>query len=501
MTESPSAAPPSLTARTVRGAAWTLSTSLGSRVIGLVGTLLLARYLAPAEYGVVTAAAILALTAFGVTTLGVGIYLLSNRELTRSEVFHATCWFLATGVVALGGVWALSDPLGRWLDAPDLGRFMPLFVLSALLDRVLFLPERMLIRKLRFRWLSVSRAAGELVYTALALILAARGVGAMSIAWAYLARAALRFAAIVPAVSWREWIEPHRLEAKTFARIIRSGVSVSVATIATFLMRRWDNLLVSVYFGNATMGAYNYAYNLADTPAVAIGEQMSDVIAAAFPHAHGAKRQDALVRACTMISLIMFPLAFGLGAVAKTVGQAFFDRKWADVGTMLVYLSILSAPRPMAQIVQSYFYASQRMRVVVWIEWLSLGALLGAIAAFGALLAGSPRFGDSAILWTCAAVGAVFGLRTLALLWMVKRLDGVPLRRFLAPLLRPLAACVAMVVAIQLVRPALDDLRPLVRLVLEVALGAAVYLAGAVVIFRDASVEFLGLIRSGMGRR
>ncbi|HMG23854.1 MAG TPA: oligosaccharide flippase family protein [Kofleriaceae bacterium] len=491
MTESPSAAASSLTARTVRGAAWTLSTSLGSRVIGLVGTLLLARYLAPAEYGEVTAAAILTLTAFGVTTLGVGIYLLSNRDLTRSEVFHATCWFLATGIVALGAVWALSGVLGRWFDAPDLGRFMPLFVLSALLDRVLFLPERMLIRKLRFRWLSVSRAAGELVYTALALILAARGVGAMSIAWAYLARAALRFVAIVPAVSWREWLEPHRLEAATFARIIRSGVSVSVATIATFLMRRWDNLLVSVYFGNATMGAYNYAYNLADTPAVAIGEQMSDVIAAAFPHAEGAKRQAALVRACTMISLIMFPLAFGLGAVAKTVGQAFFDRKWADVGTMLVYLSVLSAPRPMAQIVQSYFYAGQSLRVVPALEWLSLAVMMAAIATVGRI----------SILWACGAVGAAFVLRTLALLVAVKRVDGIPLRRFLVPLLRPLAACVAMVAAIQLVRPALDDLRPVVRLAIEVALGAAVYLAGAVVIFRDASVEFIGLIRSGMGRR
>jgi PST family polysaccharide transporter len=498
MTESHSAGSSSLTARTVRGAAWTLSTSLGSRVIGLVGTLLLARFLAPAEYGEVTAAAILTLTAFGMTTLGVGIYLLSNRDLTRREVFHASVWFLATGTVALGVVWALSGPLGVWLDAPDLGRFMPIFVLSALLDRVQFLPERMLIRKLRFRWLSLSRAAGELTYTALALVLAARGVGAMSIAWAYLGRAALRFLAIVPAVSWREWIEPHRLEAAIFIRIIRSGVSVSVATIATFLMRRWDNLLISVYFGNATMGAYNYAYNLADTPAVAIGEQMSDVVAAAFPHAEGPRRQAALIRACTMISLIMFPLAFGLGAVARTVGEAFFDQKWADVGTMLVYLSILSAPRPMAQIAQAYFYATQRMRIVVWFEWLSLAALLAAIAAFGELLVDSPRFGDTAILWTCAAVGTVFGLRTLGLLWVVKRLDGVPLRRFLLPLLRPFAACVAMVAAIQLVRPALHDLRPVVQLVIEVALGAAVYGIGALVVFRGAAIEFIGLIRSGM---
>jgi PST family polysaccharide transporter len=349
----------------------------------------------------------------------------------------------------------------------------------------------MLLRQLRFRWLAIARAAGELVFTALSLTLAALDFGAMSIVWAYLARSALRFATIVPAVDWREWLEPHRPRANTLREIIRSGVGVSLSQVATFLMRRWDNLLVSRYFGNAVMGTYNYAYNLADTPAVAIGEQMSDVVGASFPHAEDAKRQAALVRACTMISLVMFPLAFGLGAVADTVEHAFFARKWAGVGEMLAFLAILSAPRPMAQIVQSYFFASQRRRVVAWLEWLSLGALLGAIATIG----------RSSILWTCGAVGVVFTLRTLALLWAVKRLDGIPLRRFLVPLLGPLVTCVAMVAAIVAVRPTLDDLHPMIQLVIEIVLGAAIYLAGARLIFRATAAEFLGLIRSAMPRR
>jgi lipopolysaccharide exporter len=491
MTESPSAPQTSLTARTIRGVAWTLPTSLATRVIGLVGTLVLARWVAPAEYGVVTAAAIVTLTAFSVTTFGVGIYLLSNRDLSRAEMFHATCWFIATGVVALAVVWALSGTLGAWLDAPTLARFMPLFVASVVLDRVAFVPERMLLRKLHFGRVSIARAAGELMYTALSLTLAIAGLGAMSIAWATLARAAIRCAITVSGVAWREWLEPHRLHLAALRKILRSGVSVSVASIAQFLMRRWDNLLISALYGNATMGAYNLAYGLADTPAVAIGEQMSDVVAASFPHAEPHRRQDALVRACLMISLVMFPLAFGLGAVAQTVGEAFLDRRWAAVGPMLGFLAILSAPRPMAQIIQSYFYAGQRLRVVPALEWLSLGVMMVGIATIG-------RVG---ILWACGAVGAAFVLRTLALLIAVKRADGIPLRRFLVPLLPPLAACVAMVAAIAVARPALAGLSPVIRLIVEILIGATVYLAGARLIFRSAAVEFLRLVRSGTARK
>ena len=496
----PATAPASLTARTVRGAAWTLSTSLGTRVIGLVGSLLLARYLVPDEYGEVTAAMIVTLTAFTVTSLGVGNYLLANPKAGRAEVFHATCWFVSTGVAALAVAWALSGAIGPWFDAPHLPRYMPIFVAAAVCDRLEFVPERMLIRKLRFRWLSLARGAGELTYTGLSLGLARAGVGPMAIAWAYLARAALKLVAIAVVVDWREWLEPHRLRMETLRTILRYS-PVSLASIAAALVRRWDNLLISHFFGAGAMGAYNYAYNLADTPAVAIGEPMSDVVTAAFPQAEGAKRQAALIRACTMISLVMFPLAFGLGAVADTAAAAFFNRKWAEVGPMLMYLSILSAPRPIASIVQSYLFAGHHVRVIIWLEWGSFAAVMAAIAAFGALTAGNSTLGASAILLTCGAVGAVFVLRTLASFWTVTLLDGVMMRRFLAPLVRPLIACAAMVAAILAVRPSLAGLSPLTRLVLEVALGAAIYLAGARLIFRDAAVEFLGLIRSSLGRR
>jgi lipopolysaccharide exporter len=313
----------------------------------------------------------------------------------------------------------------------------------------------------------------------------------MAIVWAYFARAALRFVAIVPAVSWREWIEPHPLKRAILAKIVRSGVTVSVAGIATFLMRRWDNLLVQRFFGSATMGAYNYAYNLADTPAVAIGEQLSDVVAASFPHAQGERRKAALVRACTMTSLIMFPLAFGLGAVAQTVEDAFFDRKWAGIGAMLTLLSIVSAPRPMAHILHAYYFAAQRMRVVLWTEWLSLGLIMGGIATIGRL----------DVLWACGAVGAAFVLRTLVLMWVVQKLDGIPLRRFLLPLVRPLLTCGLMVAVIRLVQPSLQDMAPVAQLAIEVALGAAVYLAGARLIFREAASEFLGMVRAAVSRR
>lgn len=468
-----------------------LPASVGSRAVGLLGTLLLARYLAPDEYGAVMAASIAATTASTVTTCGVGIYIVANPESSRSDTFHASCWFLVTGVIALMATMMLGGPLEHWSGAPGLAEFLPVLILSSLIERTAYVPERILVRDLRFGWLSVARALGELTFTAVSVGLAAQGGGAMAIAWGSLARSTIRFVAIVPAVHIREWLEPHRLHLATFLRIVAYGMNVSVAAIASFGMRKWDALLISRFFGPGFMGAYNYAYSLADTPATAVGEQLGDIIGASFPHVDRRRRAEALVHACTMVSAVMFPLSIGLAAVAPTVVDTFFDPRWSNVGTMLMCLSALSVARAVGNIFIGYFYATSRPGAVLRLEWASLIALVAAMSTVG-------RVGINS---ACVCVSVVFVLRTLAGMWMVGRQDGVRVAEFLLPMTRPLAACTVMAAGVIASRLALVELTPSIRLLIEIAVGVAVYIVAALLVARSSCDELLRAVRSALRSR
>ena len=80
----------------------------------------------------------------------------------------------------------------------------------------------------------------------------------MAIAWGSLARSAFRFVAVSTcAVDIREWLDPHRSRLATFLRVVGYGMNVTLASIATFGMRRWDNLLISRGFRVGVMGVYN----------------------------------------------------------------------------------------------------------------------------------------------------------------------------------------------------------------------------------------------------
>src|SRR5262249_29310146 len=177
--------------------------------------------------------------------------LVANAEISRADTFHASCWFLAIGLAASLSTLALAAPIERWSGAPGLAAFLPGLTIGALLERAAYVPEKLLVRQLRFGWLSLARAIGELLYTAIAVTAAACGAGAAAVVWGPLARAAFRLAALAPAVDVRDWLEPHRLRLPTLLRIVGYGTNVTIASVASFGMRRWDNLLVSRYYGAA----------------------------------------------------------------------------------------------------------------------------------------------------------------------------------------------------------------------------------------------------------
>jgi PST family polysaccharide transporter len=298
---------------------------------------------------------------------------------------------------------------------------------------------------------------------------------------------------MMAAAERRDWLEPHPITRRVTRDLFAWGVPASLGAFADFASRRVDNLLVSSIWGPSVMGTYNLAYNLADIPAVQVGEQIGDVLLPSFAQMEPARRGPALLRSTALLALIMFPLAIGLGAVAPTAVHAIFDQRWVAVGPMLLFLSSLSVTRPVGWTTSSYLLARERPRAVMMLEWFKLGALVMAIETVGRL---SP-------LWACVAVGIAFALHTLASLWLVQHMDGIPVVSFLARLAPPLLACAPMVGAVlgvRWLRLHFGLTQPLVGLALESTAGGLAYVGAALVIARSTSQELLRLLKHGLRR-
>jgi PST family polysaccharide transporter len=482
----------SIATKAVTGAAWNLVAGVGSRIVALVGTLVLTRFIAPGEYGEIAVANISVVTAMTVTDVMVGQSIVARR-VGPGVCFHAFVLHMATGLVGLLPVVLLAPHIGAAFDAPTMARYVPGFALAALLERLAHVPGRVLVRDMRFRTVAVTRGTAELAFTGVALALAPFIQGNAIVA-GNLVRWALVCAVYLRRVDLREWWVPQAVRWTVFRDLLAYGLPLSAATLAEFASSNWDSLLVARFFGTSTAGTYRLSRNLADTPMTNVAEHIGDVLLPSFALMDPGRRNDALVRASSIISLVVVPLCIGLGAVAPTLVHTLFDRRWGEMAPMLMVLSSLAIVRPVTWPLSSFLQAQQRPRTLMLLSFLKVGAMVLLVVTFG-------RMGP---LWTCLAVGLASGLNGMAALLTVQKADGVSAGDFLRGVLRPVLAAIPMFAAVTALRLSLRGLgidRAWMSLILEVALGGAVYVAAAWVVARPTVDDSLHLVRNAMRRR
>jgi PST family polysaccharide transporter len=476
-----------------RGAAWMIATSMGARVVGLFGTLIVTRFLAPEVMGEIATATIISLTTGWVTIWGFGQYaVVKGRGDDALEVtWHATVAYAVVGVIGFGIVALLAPTLARLLDAPTLARYIPGLAIAAVIRRIGGTPERVLTRSLRFRSVGVASAAGEIAYAIVATSLAAHGWGGDAVIVGNIVQSTVATALLIRAAGWREWATPVPLRWSRFVDMARFGVPLAVQGLAHSASRYWDTLVVARIFGPAAAGMYSLAYNLADIPAIYIGEQLALVLMPSLASLPPARRARAFERATRLLALILFPLAIGLGLVAKPLIALVLPHDWQGVAPVLAALSALSVFRPITWSLSAYMQAREQTGSLMVLEVANLGLLLGGIWALSPL----------GLVWSASAVGIAFGIYAVAGVCLVSR-SGLSLGRVALGFVQPLGACAAMAMGVLAVRTLAEDALPVwSELVVEIAVGAVVYVCVALIVCRDTARDLLALARDMIKQR
>ena len=196
------------------------------------------------------------------------------------------------------------------------------------------------------------------------------------------------------------------------------------------------------------------------------------------------RRKKALLLSMRILTLMVAPLAVGLGAVAGTLVKTFFDERWASIGLLLTILSVLSVVRPIGWISSSYLQVKNKPRTIMVLEAIkTLGVVILMYVFTSYVPKVAPWRGPEA--WACVAVGVVFALNSFSYMWAIKKLDGIPLANQLCPLLPPrMMACAPMVVAVFAVRQGHEahHLAPWIGLSLEVAVGVVSFIPSALLL-------------------
>lgn len=331
---------PSEAREATRGSAVKLGAELLGRVLALVTSLLIARGLGPADFGVF---AFLSGLAVLVSELGeMGLQGTAQRALVSGTLslraMLAAKGLLSFAVAAVAaGAWALW--ISGWQPELRLSLLTPLVVYYLLAGWSEFFGVA-----LRARGRRGDEAATILLFRATALGLVAlvlwRGLGLFGLAWALglSPLPAMLLGAALLARTPGSTLDPALLEATRVGSILRLAFPLAVNGVLALLSLRIEILLLPLLASDHETGLFAAALKVVDSlilvPAAIAAGAMPALTREAL-RGSGPVRE----RTATSVALLGVPAAVGLFALAPQVVSLLFGAEFAAAGAALRLLA------------------------------------------------------------------------------------------------------------------------------------------------------------------
>lgn len=451
-----------LNQRMANGIAWMVAARLTDRAIGVASTLILARLLVPADFGLVAMA-----TAIGGILELMGAFsfdmaLIQHRQAERRHydtvwtfgvIFGCSCALILT---------LLAAPAAAFYHEPRLQAVVHVLALSYLVNAfsnvgvVAFRKELEFAKE--FQFILVRRVVTFTITIGLAWWLHSY--------WALIAgMTAGRVVNVL--MSYRMHHYRPRLCLSAASELFHFSKWLLINNALFFMMHDGATFLIGRLFGAAELGIYTVSYEISNLPST---ELVAPINRAAFPAfskmQEGGEISNAYLGLVGMIALVILPVGVGIAAVAEPLVLLALGEKWAMATPVIQMLALHGA-----------LAALQGNNGTVWLALgkpraTTVAAALFLLALFPALYFCLHRYGIIGAGYAYLMANAVtlpYGL------WMSQRLLGFSWRALAAALWRPLAAVSLMYCVVQLTGQTLAGSAPGMRLAGGVAAGAAAY--------------------------
>ena len=453
-----------------RGAAWMISFRMLDRVVGLVSTLVLARVLTPADFGLVAMATALIAFVELFGSLGLDTALIQRPGATREHFDSAWTMNVAIGALVALALLLCAWPLARFYDDPRLITLVAFLALGPLVQGcenigvVAFRKELNFDRE--FRFLLSKRVLSFAITVSLALWLRSYWALAIGMVCGRLTGVGISYA-----------LHPFRPRWS----LVRAGDLLHFSlwlvglNLTAFLKDRAPDFIVGKLAGPHALGMWSVANELSGMVGT---ELIAPMNRAALPtYSRFADDRAALAAAYLsvlgLVGVLLLPLVVGLAAVAPLVVAVLLGPQWQDTGPLISLLAFYGLVDIFLRTVASAIFATGRPAVYVGIYSLQVCLLLPLsfwlTRTYGV---------EGAAAATIATAIALLPLNAT----VVARAIGVSARQLWSAVWRPLVAAALMYGAVMLAQPPIDTAtltagRSLVLLAFYVPLGAATYIA------------------------
>ncbi|KGX89984.1 hypothetical protein N781_08765 [Pontibacillus halophilus JSM 076056 = DSM 19796] len=379
----------SLTEKAISGAKWTTTSTFVVIIVQFLQLSILARVLGPTAIGLMGMIMIVLGFAHAFLDMGISNAIIHKQDTTKKEL-SSLYWFnLFAGILIFVTIITITPLIVTFFQEPQLQSLIYWASLIFLITPFGQQFQALAQKNLKFDTLSKIEMGSIITGSIFTVSCAFFGFGVLSIVWGQLITAVFRTLNLV-ILGWNKWRPSFHFAKRDLNDYLKFGLYQVGDRTVNFFNSNFDYMIIGKFLGPEALGYYTLAYNIIILPISKLNPIITRV---AFPvfakiQSDTIKLKTGYLKVINLLSLVNFPIFFGIGVTASMFVPLFFGDGWAPTIILIQILAGVGLLRSVSNPIGSLLYAKGRadlgfkwnlFKTISLVPGLILGQYLGNI--------------------------------------------------------------------------------------------------------------------------
>lgn len=357
----------SLAQKTITGIFWNFSEQLARRGIGIVITLLLAKFLVPEDFGLVAMMGVFLAIATSLMDSGFKqalIRMKGARQIDFNTAFYAN---LALGLISYALLFLSAPFIADFYNEARLIALIRVASLNIIINSFQVVQRASLSRDLNFKAQLKARVPAGFLSGVLAIIMAYTGFGVWSLVFQMIFGATIATILLWHLQGWRPSISFSR---QSFIQMYNFGYKLFLSGLLDTIFRNIYVVVIGKIFSATIAGQFFFANKIKELVLEQLFKSIQNVTYPAL-----SKLQDNNIRlksgyrkVLQLATFVLFPSMAILAALAEPMFQVLLPEKWLPSVPMLQIMCISGLLYPLHSINLNILKVKGRSDIFLYLE-------------------------------------------------------------------------------------------------------------------------------------
>lgn len=320
------------------GVMWSAIERFAIQGAQFVVSMIIARLLLPADYGLIAMLTIFIAIATSLIDSGMAQAIIQRQNRSESDLSTALIFNIAAAIGLYLCIYVSAPYIAQFYNSPELCPIARVYSITLIINSLSVVQQALITIAIDFKRQAIASLSGITVGGTVAIIMAYSGYGVWALVMQQIVNSIV-FSSLLWIMS--SWSPSSGFSWSSFKVLSRFGSKLMVAGLMHTIYTNMYTLVIGKCFSPSSLGLFNRAAKIMVLPSVNVTVVVGRVLYPILCKVQDSTEEAAttLLRYMRVVCFIVFPMMIGIALVAKPLTLILLGEQWLE---MVKFLQIIA---------------------------------------------------------------------------------------------------------------------------------------------------------------